>query len=264
MRKKITIATLLAKKNKEPITCITAYDYTSAQILDSAGVEFILVGDSLGMVVQGRSNTVPVTVDEMIYHGKMVRRGVQYAFMAVDMPFGSYASLEEGLANCIKVAKETGTDAVKVEGADPVTLELVRRLTAAGVCVVGHIGLQPQQINVMGGFRVQTAAQTARLVEEAKGLEKAGVKLIVLEGMESVCAGKVTESITIPTVGIGAGVLCDGQVLVYHDIFGLYSDMTPKFVKKYADAGGVIKSAAEKYIEEVKLKKFPSDEYSYK
>ena len=264
MRKKITIFTLLAKKGKEPITSITAYDYTSARILDSAGVDFILVGDSLGMVMQGMPNTVSVTVADMIYHGKIVRRGVQYAFMAVDMPFGSYASLGEGLANCITVAKETGADAVKVEGAAPVTLELISRLLAAGVCVVGHIGLQPQHINVMGGFRVQRFSNVNKLLDEAKALEKAGAKLLVLEGMENECAGKITESIAIPTIGIGAGVQCDGQVLVYHDMFGLYSEITPKFVKTYADAGGIIKVAAEQYIEEVKLKKFPSDKYSYK
>ncbi|MDR0453841.1 MAG: 3-methyl-2-oxobutanoate hydroxymethyltransferase [Deferribacteraceae bacterium] len=263
MRKKVTISTLLDKKGKEAITSVTAYDYTSAQILDSAGIDFILVGDSLGMVMQGMPNTVSVTVDEMIYHGKMVRRGIKYAFMAVDMPFGSYVSLEDGLINCIRVAKETGADAIKIEGADPVTLELIRRLLTAGVCVLGHIGLQPQQINVMGGFRVQRFSNSDKLLDEAQALENAGIKLLVLEGMESACAGRITESITIPTIGIGAGVRCDGQVLVYHDIFGLYSEMTPKFVKKYAETGGIIKAAAERYIEEVRSGVFPSDEYSY-
>ena len=263
MRKKITISTLLSKKGKDVITSLTAYDYTSAQMLDNAGIDFILVGDTLGMVVQGMSNTVSVTVDEMIYHAKLVRRGVQYAFLAVDMPFGACATLDGGLNNCIRVIRETGADAVKIEGAAPITLELVQRLLAVGVTVVGHIGLQPQLVNVTGGFRVQRYSAISRLLEEAKALEEAGVKLLVLEGMESACAGKITESVSIPTIGIGAGVLCDGQVLVFHDVFGLFTDMTPKFVKKYADAGAVIKAAAKKYISEVKSREFPSDEYSY-
>lgn len=264
MTKKIRITDLLAKKGIEPITCLTAYDYTSARLLDEAGIDSILVGDSLGMVMQGLDSTVPVTLDEMIYHSKLVRRGTKNAFMLVDMPFGTYTTLEDGIRNCVRMVQETGADGLKLEGAFPVLLEMISRLRTSGINVMGHIGLQPQMVNVTGGFKVQGRTNAGAILEEARLLEEAGACMLLLEGMTEDSAKAVTESVSIPTIGIGAGVHCDGQVLVYHDVFGIYREFVPKFVKQYANMGDEIISAARAYIKEVKERAFPSEEYIYK
>ncbi len=264
MSKKITITNLMAKKGKDKIACITAYDYTSARLLDEAGVDMILVGDSLGMVMQGRKSTVPVTLDDIIYHGKLVRRGTENAFLVVDMPFGTYSTVEDGIRNGIKVMQETEADAIKIEGAFPSLLEMVTRLRDTGVNVMGHIGLQPQHVNVTGGFKVQGFSNRDSVIAEAEALDKAGICMMVLEGMSPDTAKTVTESVSALTIGIGAGVHCDGQVLVFHDVFGLYKEFVPKFVKKYANAGDLIIDGAKAYIKDVKESAFPSDEYTYK
>jgi 3-methyl-2-oxobutanoate hydroxymethyltransferase len=261
--KKQTVSSLWSKKNNEKIVCLTAYDYTSAKILDNAGVDMILVGDSLGMVMQGGIDTLSVTVDEMINHAKMVTRGAKQAFLIVDMPFGSYCTVEDGIKNAVRIIKESGADAVKLEGADPVIFEIIEKLLVRGVNVMGHIGLQPQMVNVMGGFKVQGRSNADKLKEEALALEKSGAIMVVLEGMLSECAADITQAVGIPTIGIGAGVHCDGQVLVYHDIFGLYADMSPKFVKRYVDLSKLIDEATRKYINDVRLSAFPADEHSY-
>jgi 3-methyl-2-oxobutanoate hydroxymethyltransferase len=251
-------------KNKEKITSMTAYDYTSAKILDSVGIDMLLVGDSLGMVMQGQSDTLPVTVDEMIYHTKMVKRGISQAFLVVDLPFGSCDTVDDGVRNAVRIIKETGADAVKLESADEVILEIVRKLRLRGVNSIGHIGLQPQYVNTMGGYKINKYSDVERIKAEAIALEKAGAMMVVLEGMVSECAAEVTKAVSIPTIGIGAGVECDGQVLVFHDAFGLYSDMLPKFVKRYANLKEIVAAAATEYINEVKASTFPNDDYSYK
>jgi len=251
------------KEDGEKITCITAYDYTSAMILDKAGIEMILVGDSLGNVMNGYGNSLPVTLDEMIYHAKAVKRAVKRAYIIVDMPFGTFqVSEEKTIENAIRLVKETGCDAVKLEGGKN-KASVVKRLTEEGVAVMGHIGLMPQMVNAMGGYKVQGRDGHEAMLEDALALEEAGAFSIVIEGAVSDSAEKVSKGIKVPTIGIGAGAGCDGQVLVYHDIFGLFDDFTPKFAKKYADGKTIFGEACKKYIEEVKSSKFPSQEYSY-
>jgi 3-methyl-2-oxobutanoate hydroxymethyltransferase len=251
------------KRQGQPICALTAYDYSTARLADEAGVDLILVGDSLAMVVLGHENTLAVTVDEMLHHTRAVRRGVRRALLVADMPFGSYhGSVAEGVANAIRFVKEAGAEAVKIEG--PRT-ELVRALVDAEIPVVGHLGLTPQSIHRMGGYRVQarTADAVLELRADARALAEAGAGALVLEGVPREVAASITAELSIPTIGIGAGPECDGQILVFHDLVGLTLTPTAKFVRRYAEAGSLIRSAIESYRNDVERHEFPSDEESY-
>ena len=265
---KININTILNSKGKDKITVLTAYSCPIAKIIDSAGIDIILVGDSVGMVEAGLDSTLPVTVEEMTYHTKMVRRGTKNALLITDMPFMSYqTSNEVALKNAGVFVKEAGAEAVKLEGASADTLDRIRAIVNAGIPVMGHVGLTPQSVNAMGGYKVQgkTTDDAERILEDALMVEEAGAFSVVIEGVPSPLAKKITESLKIPTIGIGAGPDCDGQVLVINDLIGLNTDSkSPKFVKQYADVGNIIKSAVEKFGDEVKNKKFPKEEHSYK
>ena len=266
--KQITTATIKQmKQNGEPITMVTAYDYAMAKNVCEAGIEMILVGDSLGNVVLGYNSTVPVTMDEMIHHTKAVMRGAQGALVVGDMPFMSYqASLVDGMYNAARFLKETGCAAVKLEGGSEVC-ELVHKLTQAGIPVVGHIGLTPQSVNQLGGFKVQgkSAEAAQKLLDDARSLEQAGAFSIVLECVPELLAKKVTESLpTAATIGIGAGKYCDGQVLVCNDLLGFTDGFCPKFVKRYADVHGEIVNAVKSYITDVKSRSFPAAEHTFK
>lgn len=266
--KQITTATIKQmKQNGEPITMVTAYDYAMAKNVCEAGIEMILVGDSLGNVVLGYNSTVPVTMDEMIHHTKAVMRGAQGALVVGDMPFMSYqASLVDGMYNAARFLKETGCAAVKLEGGSEVC-ELVHKLTQAGIPVVGHIGLTPQSVNQLGGFKVQgkSAEAAQKLLDDARSLEQAGAFSIVLECVPELLAKKVTESLpTAATIGIGAGKYCDGQVLVCNDLLGFTDGFCPKFVKRYADVHGEIVNAVKGYITDVKARSFPAAEHTFK
>jgi 3-methyl-2-oxobutanoate hydroxymethyltransferase len=244
---------------------LTAYDATFARLLDEAGADILLVGDSLGMVVQGHDTTLPVTLDEMIYHCKAVARGARRAQIVGDMPFMTYQeSVEVGVRNAGRLMKEGGCHAVKLEGGAQ-HAELVSRLVASGIPVMGHIGLTPQSFHQMGGFRVQgkDAAGAARLIADAKALEAAGAYAIVLEGMPSEVAAEITASISIPPIGIGAGVGCAGQVLVIYDLLGMNDSFKPKFVRRYADVGATIKDATTRFIDDVRSGAFPSAAESF-
>ncbi|MGE4318044.1 MAG: 3-methyl-2-oxobutanoate hydroxymethyltransferase [Deferribacterales bacterium] len=262
--KRINVNTFQKMKDAgEKIATLTAYDYTSAVILDKAGIELILVGDSLGVVVNGYENTLPVTLDEIIYHCKSVKRGAKRAFLVADMPFGTYhVSDEQGLANCVRVIKETGFDAVKIEGGAE-KASLVSALTGAGINVMGHIGLMPQKVSTMGGFKIQGREGHDAILADALALQEAGAFSIVVEGVVGDAASYVSSQLKIPTIGIGAGNGCDGQVLVFHDVFGLFDDFVPKFIKRYADVKKVISKACANYIKDVKSSAFPSDEHTY-
>lgn len=266
--KQITTATIKQmKQNGEPITMVTAYDYAMAKNVCEAGIEMILVGDSLGNVVLGYNSTVPVTMDEMIHHTKAVMRGAQGALVVGDMPFMSYqASVVDGMYNAARFLKETGCAAVKLEGGSEVC-ELVHKLTQAGIPVVGHIGLTPQSVNQLGGFKVQgkSAEAAQKLLDDARSLEQAGAFSIVLECVPELLAKKVTESLqTAATIGIGAGKYCDGQVLVCNDLLGFTDGFCPKFVKRYADVHGEIVNAVKNYITDVKSRSFPASEHTFK
>ncbi len=266
--KQITTATIKQmKQNGEPITMVTAYDYAMAKNVCEAGIEMILVGDSLGNVVLGYNSTVPVTMDEMIHHTKAVMRGAQGALVVGDMPFMSYqASVVDGMYNAARFLKETGCAAVKLEGGSEVC-ELVHKLTQAGIPVVGHIGLTPQSVNQLGGFKVQgkSAEAAQKLLDDARSLEQAGAFSIVLECVPELLAKKVTESLpTAATIGIGAGKCCDGQVLVCNDLLGFTDGFCPKFVKRYADVYGEIVNAVKGYITDVKSRSFPAAEHTFK
>ncbi|MDY5049817.1 MAG: 3-methyl-2-oxobutanoate hydroxymethyltransferase [Candidatus Mucispirillum faecigallinarum] len=252
------------KENNDKITCLTAYDYTSAKIIDNAGIDLILVGDSLGMVMNGYNSTIPVTIEEIIYHTKSVKRAVSRAFVVADMPFGSYhADINSALMNAIRLVKETEVPAVKLEGGKEIA-PLVEKLVNTGIGVMGHIGLKPQMINTMGGYKIFGKEGAELLLEDAKALEKAGVFSIVLEGVSSKSAEIITNNINVPTIGIGAGAGCSGQILVYHDVFGIFTDFKPKFVKRYANVADVIEKAAKEYINDVKSGAFPDEEHSFK
>jgi len=264
---KITIPSLQARKGSGPkIVCLTAYDHPTAKILDEAGVDLILVGDSLGMVVLGYENTVPVTMDEMIHHTRAVSRAVKRALVVGDMPYFSFhLSADETIRNASRFLKEAGASAVKIEGASPKRLKLVEAMVEAEIPVMGHVGLTPQSIHHLGRYRVRgTAAPGARrIIDDAVRLEKAGAFAIVLESMPVEVAEGVTRAIGIPTIGIGAGPACDGQVLVLHDMLGFSNGYMPKFVRKYADVHGVISGAVEAYAADVRGGRFPDDETSY-
>lgn len=263
---KITVYDILRmKKSGEKITMLTAYDAGFARLIDQAGIEVVLVGDSLGMVVLGYDSTVPVTMDEMIHHARAVRHGVQRALLVGDMPFLSYqVDVREAITNAGRFLKEAGCDAVKVEGGLEIC-ETVKSLVRAGIPVMGHIGLTPQTAGALGGFKVQgkDAASAKMLVAAAKGLEEAGAFAVVLECIPDKLAGFISRSVGIPTVGIGAGPGCDGQVLVTHDLLGLFEKFIPKFVKKYAQLAPLIKEAVGLYRDEVKNGAFPDADHSF-
>jgi 3-methyl-2-oxobutanoate hydroxymethyltransferase len=264
-RKKVTTLALRQKKERgEPISMLTAYDYPTALAMDQAGVDAILVGDSLAMVVLGYENTLPVTMEEMLHHSRAVARGARSALLIGDMPFMSYqVSVEDATRNAGRFLQQGGMDAVKLEGGRE-RVEAVHRITSAGIPVMGHIGLTPQSINQLGGFRAQgkTAIAARRLVEDALALEEAGCFSLVLESVPGRLAELISKKISIPTIGIGAGVGCDGQVLVTHDLLGLFDRFTPKFVKKYADFHHEMQRAFTDYIEDVETKRFPAQEHT--
>ena len=260
---KVTMPALAEMKRQgKPISALTAYDYATSRLVDEAGIDLILVGDSLAMVVLGHENTLAVTVDEMLHHTRAVRRAVRRALLVADMPFGSYPGTAEGVANAIRFVKEAGAEAVKIEGP---RIELVRALTEAEIPVVGHLGLTPQSIHRMGGYRVQgrTADAALQLKTDAQALADAGAGALVLEGLPREVAAAITAELPIPTIGIGAGPQCDGQILVFHDLLGLTFAPPAKFVRRYADVGALIRSAVEHYREDVERRAFPSDEESY-
>jgi 3-methyl-2-oxobutanoate hydroxymethyltransferase len=263
---KVTIPSLQQKKHlHQAITAITAYDYATARLIDEAGLDLILVGDSLAMVMQGQPNTLAITLDEMLLYTRGVRRAVQRALLVADMPFGSYQVDErEGVANALRFVKEAGAEAVKIEGGSN-RASLVRRLTEAEVPVMGHIGLTPQSLHRMGGYKVQgkTLAAIDQLRADAIALQQAGCFAIVLEGMPRELGTIVTAELDIPTIGIGAGPDCDGQILVLHDMLGLTFAKPAKFVRRYADIGGAIRQAIGEYKKDVEARIFPTEEESY-
>ena len=263
---KNTVLTLQQAKNENrKITMLTAYDYSTARLIDEAGVNMILVGDSLGNVMLGYEDTVSVTMEDMIHHGAAVARGAKNAMVVVDMPFMSYqTSVYDAVVNAGRLMKEARANAVKLEGGVEVA-EQIKAIVAAGIPVVAHIGLTPQSINAFGGHKVQgkTEAAAKKLIEDALAVEAAGAFSVVIEGVPAKLATLITGKLTIPTIGIGAGAGCDGQVLVYQDMLGMYSDFTPKFVKKFANVGEVMKAAFEQYIKVVQCGVFPSQEHCY-
>jgi 3-methyl-2-oxobutanoate hydroxymethyltransferase len=270
---KITVPELLQRKasapaspeNSNKIVCLTAYDYPTARSLDEAGVDVILVGDSLAMVALGYDSTLPVTLDEMIHHARAVRRGTRRALLVADMPFGSYHSeTAESLRNAVRFVKEASVEAVKVEGGER-RLELIARLTEAEIPVMGHIGLTPQSVNALGGYRVQgkTVDSAEQLLRDARAVEAAGAFAVVLEAVPRELAAQITRELRIPTIGIGAGPDCDGQILVVHDLLGLTFGQTPKFARQYANLGETISKAVREYCSDVRNGTFPSDSESY-
>ncbi|NLI72812.1 MAG: 3-methyl-2-oxobutanoate hydroxymethyltransferase [Bacteroidales bacterium] len=264
---KITVKSFQKFKDEgRKITMLTAYDYSMAKLVTSAGVDSILVGDSLGMVMQGQSSTLPVTIDEVIYHTKMVVRGNKNALIVGDMPFLSYhISAEDAVRNAGRLVKEGGAEAVKMEGGSNI-INQVKAVIDAQIPVVGHLGLTPQSVNAFGGFKVQGRDEenAKRILEDALLLEKAGVFAITLEGIPEPLAKEISEKLTIPTIGIGAGKYCDGQVLVINDMLGMFNDFVPKFVKRYADLNTIITDAVQNYIQEVQNGNFPAEEHTYK
>jgi 3-methyl-2-oxobutanoate hydroxymethyltransferase len=261
---KVTMPALAEMKRQgKPISALTAYDYATSRLVDEAGIDLILVGDSLAMVVLGHDNTLAVTVDEMLHHTRAVRRAVRRALVVADMPFGSYhGTVAEGVANAVRFIKEAGAEAVKIEGP---RIDLVRALTDAEILVVGHLGLTPQSVHRMGGYRVQarTGETAMQLKADAHALADAGASLLVLEGVPREVAAAITAELSIPTIGIGAGPDCDGQILVFHDLVNMTFAPAAKFVRRYGDAATLIRTAVEHYREDVEHRTFPSDEESY-
>ncbi|MDH7493900.1 MAG: 3-methyl-2-oxobutanoate hydroxymethyltransferase [Candidatus Saccharicenans sp.] len=254
------------KKQKQKITALTAYDYPTARILDEAGVDIILVGDSLGMVVLGYDTTLPVTMDEMIHHTKAVTRARPRAMVIGDMPYLSFhLSLKDSIQNAARFIKEGGADGVKLEGASPTRLQLVEALVEAEIPVMGHVGLTPQSVRKIGGFRVQgkEEEQAEAIFRGALALERAGAFSVVLESVPAELAADITATLKIPTIGIGAGPRCDGQILVINDLLGLTADYLPRFVKKYADLAGVMAGAVQNYLADVRQGNYPQDEHCY-
>ena len=264
---KNTVSTLLSQKqNGDKITMLTSYDYSTAKIIDEAGVNTILVGDSLGTVILGYEDTLPVTMEDMIHHTRAVSRGAKNALVVADMPFMSYqTSVCDAVKNAGRLIKEGGAQAVKLEGGAAVK-EQIKAIVNASIPVVGHIGLTPQSINAFGGFKVQGKSEESakKIIEDAKIIEEAGAFMLVMECVPERLAKIITESVNIPTIGIGAGKYCDGQVLVYQDMLGMFTDFVPKFVKKYADVGEIMKNAFSEYIKEVKSGAFPAEEHTFK
>jgi len=264
---KNTVATFKkAKAEGKKLSMLTAYDYSTAKLMDEAGINGILVGDSLGNVILGYEDTVSVTMEDMIHHGAAVARGLKNALLVVDMPFMSYqTSVYDAVVNAGRLMKEGRANAVKLEGGREVVPQ-IRAIVQAGIPVMGHLGLTPQSINAFGGYKVQGKDEAAarKLIEDAKALEEAGVFAMVLECVPTALARLISESISVPTIGIGAGDGCDGQILVYQDMLGMFSDYTPKFVKRFAEVGTVMKAAFASYIEEVEQGIFPAPEHGYK
>lgn len=264
--KTVTTQTIQKKKNNnETITMLTAYDYPTAVILDEAGIDIILVGDSLGMVVLGYDNTTQVTMEDMLHHVKAVTRGSKHPLTVADLPFLSYhTGIYDAVKNAGRLIQEGKANAVKLEGGIEI-IDQIKAITNSGIPVMGHIGLTPQSINLLGGYYIQgkTNKQAKKLIEDAKALEEAGVFAIVLECIPTELAKIITDSLDIPTIGIGAGSYCDGQVLVTHDILNLYPNKTPKFAKQYTDVYGDILQATKNYVQDVKLKKFPTSEHVF-
>ena len=253
------------KRQHRRIVMVTAYDAPSGRLADEAGVDLVLVGDSAAMTVLGHESTVPATVDELVVLTRAATRGARRPLVIADLPFGSFqVSDEAALENAIRFVKEGGADAVKLEGAGP-TLSRVRAIVGAGIPVMGHVGLTPQSATMLGGFRAQgrTAAKAHRLYADALALEEAGCFAVVLEAVPAPVAARVTEALSVPTIGIGAGAACDGQVLVWHDLLGLYDGPAPRFVKRYADVGGVIVAALRAYAADVREGKFPEEQHTY-
>jgi len=270
---KVTVPALLERKSpasesqshSQKIVCLTAYDYPTARLLDEAGVDVLLIGDSLGMVVMGYDSTLPVTVDEMLLHTRAVRRGTRRALVVSDMPYGSYhADLAESVRNAVRFVKEGGAEAVKIEGGER-RLELISRLTEAEIPVMGHVGLTPQSVNALGGYRVQgkTADAGEQVLRDARAVEAAGAFAVVLEAVPRELAAQITGELRIPTIGIGAGPDCDGQILVINDLIGLTFTHTPKFARQYASVGDIMSVAARSYCHDVRSGAFPSDAESY-
>jgi 3-methyl-2-oxobutanoate hydroxymethyltransferase len=263
---KITTITIQEKKQRhEPITCLTAYDYATARLVDEAGIDMVLVGDSLAQVVLGYESTLPVTIEEMLHHTRAVRRAVRSAMVIADMPFGSYqGDVKAGVANAMRFVKEAGAEAVKVEGGDK-RVELVRHILDAEVPVMGHIGLTPQSLHKMGGYKVQgkDLSGIEHLMKDAVALDRAGVFSIVLEGVPREVAAMITREVSAPTIGIGAGPDCDGQVLVFHDIVNLSFAPPAKFVRRYGDAAALIRGAVEQFKADVTTGSYPNDAESY-
>ena len=264
--KKVTINTLRKMKQAgERISMLTAYDATFARLLDRSGIEVLLVGDSLGMVVQGHDSTLPVTMDQMVYHCAAVSRATEHAHVVGDLPFGSYqAGADEAVKNAMRLVAEGGAEAVKLEGGAEFA-DVVRRIVRAGVPVMGHLGLTPQSVHKLGGYVVQgrTEEKAQKLIADARALEEAGCYAIILEMMPADLAAEITASVEIPVIGIGAGAGCDGQVLVCYDLLGMNPDFSPKFVKKYLDLAALIGGAVAKYRDEVKGGAFPGPEHSF-
>ena len=265
-RQKITVATLREKKLKhEPITCLTAYDYASGRLVDEARIDVVLVGDSLAMTMLGYENTLTVTVDEMLHHTRAVRRGVKHALLVGDMPYGSYhLGADEAVRNAARFVKEAGAEVVKIEGGEK-RADLIRRIIDAEIPVAGHIGLTPQSVNVMGGYKVQGKSlnNIEQLMRDAVALDRAGVACIYLEGIPREVAAMITAEVGTPTIGIGAGPECDGQVLVFHDILNLTFGDPAKFVRRYGDAAAMITHAAQSFRADVVSHEYPSDKESY-
>ncbi|MDD6231942.1 3-methyl-2-oxobutanoate hydroxymethyltransferase [Frisingicoccus sp.] len=263
---KNTVATFRkAKEEGKKLSMLTAYDYSTASLVDAAGINGILVGDSLGNVILGYEDTISVTMEDMIHHGAAVARGAKNALVVVDMPFMSYqGSVYDALNNAGRLMKEGRANAVKLEGGIEVVPQ-IKAIVQAGIPVMGHLGLTPQSINAFGGYKVQGKDEAAaqKLLDDAKALAEAGVFAIVLECVPSALATLVTESVDVPTIGIGAGAGCDGQILVYQDMLGMFSDFTPKFVKRYANIGEAMKNAFQSYIEEVAEGVFPAEQHGY-
>ena len=264
--KKTVVTFAQTKENHEKITMLTAYDYISAKLMDEAGIDALLVGDSVGMVFCGLENTLSVTVDQMIYHTQAVRRGAKEAFVVTDMPFMSYqASVMDAVHNAGRIIKEGGAEAVKLEGGKEIC-EQIKAIVKASIPVMGHIGLTPQSVHQFGGFKVQgkDIAAAKKLIEDAKAIEAAGAFAIVLECVPQELAQYITESLSIPTIGIGAGKYCDGQILVYQDLLAMYEGLAPKFVKQYSQVGTIMKESFNMYKEEVTNSIFPNETQSFK
>src|SRR3984885_14029443 len=271
---KITVPDIQSRKfnsssgspaTNKKITCLTAYDYPTARLLDEAGVDILLVGDSLGMVVLGYDSTLPVTLEEMLHHVRAVRRGTKRALLVADMPYGSFhVSIDESIRNAMRLVKEGGAEAIKIEGGER-RLELIARLVEAEIPVMGHVGLTPQSIHALGGFHVQgkTVDAVRQLERDARAVEAAGAFSVVLESVPRELAARITEKLRIPTIGIGAGPDCDGQILVFHDLVGLSTGHLPKFVRQYANLSADISRAVSAYCDDVRSGNFPSDAESY-
>jgi 3-methyl-2-oxobutanoate hydroxymethyltransferase len=266
MSDKVSLTNLAEKKARgERIVMVTAYDYPTARLADEAGLDLVLVGDSAAMTVLGHDSTVPATMDEMVMLTRAAVRGTQRPLLVADMPFGSFqVSDEEALRNAIRFVKEAGADAVKLEGAGP-SLSRVRTIVAAGIPVMGHVGLTPQSATALGGLRAQgqTATRALKLFDEARALEAEGCFAVVLEAVPARVSARISEALSVPTIGIGSGPGCDGQVLVLHDLIGLYQGRSARFVKRYADVGGTIKDALERFAADVRAGAFPEEEHTY-